>query len=151
MVLIEGRVIKMDLGTFGAIMKFALEVENEVTSFYESAKEMVEDQELTGLFNSLADRGRKRAKTIERVRRENVTEMILEPITGLDSDEYKPVTAIPEGPDDGTIQEVAVEIEKNLQSFYTQAALKIDFLSEVAYSFELLAEANEEASERLSS
>lgn len=151
MVLNEGRVIKMELGTFGAIMRFALEVENEVTSFYESAKELVEDQELAGLFDILADRGQKRAKTIERVRRENVTEMILEPITGLDSETYKPVTVIPEDPDDGAIQEVAVEIEKNLQSFYTQAAVKIDFLSEVAYSFELLAEANEEASERLSS
>jgi rubrerythrin len=151
MVLNEGRVIKMDLGTFGAIMKFALEVENEVTSFYESAKELVEDQELAVLFDSLADRGQKRTKTIERVRRENVTEMILEPITGLDSETYKPVTAIPEDPDDGAIREVAVEIEKNLQSFYAQSALKIDFLSEVAYAFELLAEANEAASERLSS
>jgi rubrerythrin len=132
-------------------MKFALEVENEVTSFYESAKELVEDQELAGLFDSLADRGQKRTKTIERVRRENVTEMILEPITGLDSETYKPVTAIPEDPDDGAIREVAVEIEKNLQSFYAQSALKIDFLSEVAYAFELLAEANEAASERLSS
>lgn len=151
MVLNEGRVIKMELGTFGAIMRFALEVENEVTSFYESAKELVEDQELAGLFDILADRGQKRAKTIERVRRENVTEMILEPITGLDSETYKPVTVIPEDPDDGAIQEVAVEIEKNLQSFYAQSALKIDFLSEVAYAFELLAEANEAASERLSS
>ncbi len=141
----------MELGTFGAIMKFALEVEYEVTSFYESAKEIVKDKEIASLFGSLANRGQKRVKTIERVRRENVTEMILEPITGLDSDVYKPVTSIPESPDDKALQEIAAEIEKNLQSFYTQAAVKIDFLSEVAYSFELLAEANEEASKRLSS
>ncbi|MGY5856372.1 MAG: hypothetical protein RTS72_07205 [Candidatus Thorarchaeota archaeon] len=141
----------MDLGTFGAIMKFALEVENEVASFYESAKEKITDQELLDLFDSLANRGRKRIKTIERVRRENVTEMILEQISGLDSDTYKPETSPPDTPDDDALRGTAIEIEKKLQAFYSQAGAKIDFLSEVAYSFELLAEANEEAKDRLSS
>jgi len=141
----------MDLGTFGVIMKFALEVESEVASFYESAKEKVKDQELVDLFDSLAKRGQKRVKTIERVRRENVTEMILEQITGVDSDTYKPVTSLPDTPDDNALRGIAIEIEKKLQAFYTHAGVKIDFLSEVAYSFELLAEANEEASELLSS
>ncbi|MHA2079765.1 MAG: hypothetical protein ACW99H_01305 [Candidatus Thorarchaeota archaeon] len=132
-------------------MKFALEVENEVASFYKSAKRVVKDQDLANLFDSLASRGQKRIKTIERVRRENVTEMILEQIVGLDSDSYKPDTTIPEGCDDNTVQKIAVDTEKNLYEFYTQAAVKIDFLSEVAYSFELLAEANENAIQRLSS
>ena len=141
----------MDLGKFGAIMKFALEIESDVTSFYESAKEKVKDQELARLFDNLVNRGKKRVKTIERVRRENVTEMILEQISGLDSDTYTPVTSLPDDPDDNVLQGIAVEIEKKLQSFYTQAGAKIDFLSEVAYSFEILAEANEEAIARLSS
>ncbi len=141
----------MDLGTFGAIMKFALDVEGEVAKFYESAKEMVKDQELVDLFDSLANRGQKRVKTIERVRRENVTEMILEQISGLDSDTYKPETSPPDTLDDDALRGTAIEIEKKLQAFYTQAGVKIDFLSEVAYSFELLAEANEEAKDRLSS
>ena len=140
----------MDLGTFGAIMKFALEIENEVTEFYESAKEVAKDQELVDLLNRLVIRGQKREKTIERIRRENVTEMILEPITGLDSDSFKPNTSIPEGSDDTTLRILAGEIEKILHAFYDQASTKLDFLSEVAYSFELLAEANEEASRRFS-
>ena len=141
----------MDLGTFGAIMKFALEVENEVANFYESVKEKAKDQELIDIFDSLTKRGHKRVKTIERVRRENVTEMILEQITGLDSDTYKPVTSLPDTIDDNTLRGIAAEVEKKLQSFYAEAGVKIEFLSEVAYSFELLAEANEEANERLSS
>jgi rubrerythrin len=141
----------MELGTFGAIMKFALETENDVTSFYESVEDLAQSEELASLFNNLAKRGQKRAKTIERIRRENVTEMILEPITGLDSDIYTPVTTIPESPDDKTLQEIAVEIENNLYAFYTQAAVKVDFLSEVAYALELLAEANQNASQSLSS
>ncbi len=140
----------MELGTFGAIMTFALEVEDEVTSFYESAKQKVKGRDLTSIFDSLAVRGQKRIKTIERIRRENVTEMILEPISGLNSDAFKPKTSIPETHDDNTLREMAKEIEKSLQAFYTQASMKIDFLSEAAYSFELLAEANEDASRRLS-
>lgn len=143
--------VKMDLGTFGAIMKFALEVEHEVTSFYESASEYVKDKNLSGLFSNLSIRGQKRVKTLERVRRENVTEMILEPIIGLNSDTYILDTTIPEDSNDKTVQKIAVDIEKNLNEFYNQAAAKIDFLSEVAYSFELLAEANEDAVQRLSS
>jgi rubrerythrin len=140
----------MDLGTFGAIMKFALEVESEVAKFYEAAKEMAKDQEMAGLFEKLAIRGQKRVKTVERIRRENVTEMILEAITGLDSDTYEPETSIPENLDDKKLKEIAGAIEKNLQTFYSQAGIKLDFLSEVAYSFELLAEANEEACKHLS-
>jgi len=139
----------MELGTFGAIMKFALEVENDVISFYTSASGLVKSQELASLFDSLANRGQKRIKSIERIRRENVTEMILEPITGLDSDTYTPVTTISESPDDKTLQEIAVEIEKKLQAFYNQAAVKVEFLSEVAYAFELLAETNKEAIQSL--
>ncbi|MFW9975765.1 MAG: hypothetical protein ACFFDQ_10890 [Candidatus Thorarchaeota archaeon] len=140
----------MELGTFGAIMTFALEVEHEVTSYYESTKQKVKDQDLANTFESLAARGQKRVKTIERIRRENVTEMILEPISGLYSDTFKPKTSIPETYDDNTLREIAVKIEKILQAFYAQAAVKIEFLSEAAYSFELLAEANEDASRRLS-
>ncbi len=131
-------------------MTFALEVENEVTSFYESTRQKVKDQDLASTFSSLATRGQKRIKTIERIRRENVTEMILEPISGLYSDAFQPKTAIPETHDDQTLRKIAREIEKSLQAFYTQAAVKIDFLSEAAYAFELLAEANEDASRRLS-
>jgi hypothetical protein len=141
----------MELGTFGAIMKFALEIESEVSSFYESVSRNAKDPKLSGLFGELYSRGQKRIKTLERIRRENVTEMILEPIIGFNSETYKPETIVSEGSDDNTIKKAAVVIEKNLNEFYNQAAVKIDFLSEVAYLFELLAEANEAALQRLSS
>jgi rubrerythrin len=140
--------VRMDLGTFGAIMKFALEVETEVTRFYESAQSLAKDEDLAGVFGSLASRGEKRLKTIERIRRENVTEMILEPIVGLDSDAYQPTTSIPEDVDDSKLTNIAREIEKKLNAFYNDAATKLEFLSEVAYSFEILAEANDNSNQR---
>ena len=143
--------IRMDLGTFGAIMKFALEVETEVSRFYQSAQGLAKDKDLARVFGSLASRGEKRIKTIERIRRENVTEMILEPIVGLDSDAYQPTISIPEDADDSILTNIAREVEKKLNSFYNDAAAKLEFLSEVAYSFEILAEANDDANQRFAS
>jgi len=142
-------VIFVDLTTFGAVVKFALDIEAEVSSFYESAIGVATDPDLGNLFEDLLNRGQKRIKTLLRIRRENVTEMILEPIAGLDSDAYKPVTAIPEGADDGVVRKIATALETRAHEFYMHAAAKIDFLSEAAYSFELLAEANSEAAQGL--
>ena len=77
--------------------------------------------------------------------------MILEPIAGLDSKAHKPATAIPESADDGVIREIAAALETTLYKFYMHAAAKIDFLSEAAYAFELLADANSEAAQDLHS
>jgi len=142
-------VIFVELTTFGAVVKFALDIEAEVSSFYESAIGVTTDPHLRNLFEALLNRGQKRIKTLLRIRRENVTEMILEPIAGLDSDAYKLVTAIPEGADDGVVREIATALETRAHEFYIHAAAKIDFLSEAAYSFELLAEANSEAAQGL--
>jgi len=142
-------VIHVELTTFGALVKFALDIEAEVSSFYESTIGVTTDPYLGNLFEALLNRGQKRIKTLLRIRRENVTEMILEPIAGLDSDAYKPVIAIPEGSDDGVVREIATALETRTHEFYMHAAAKIDFLREAAYSFELLAEANSEAAQSL--
>ena len=74
----------MKLGTFGAILGFALQMEEQTASFYKTAA-----QDHPGeLFTDMARRARKRVTRLERARREGVAEMILEPITGLDSDDY---------------------------------------------------------------
>ena len=139
----------MDLTTFGAVVKFALDIEAEASSFYESAIGVVTDPGLGKLLESLFHRGQKRIKTLMRIRRENVTEMILEPIAGLDSEVHKPVTVIPAGADDGVVRETAAALETKLHEFYMHAAAKIGFLSEAAYAFELLADANSEAAQGL--
>ena len=135
--------ISLDLGTFGAIMKYAMEIEGEVCELYKVLAGQSKDTELKQLLEELEARGQKRIKTLERVRRENVTEMILEQIEGLDSDSFKIETTIL-AKDDKTLKSHVKTIESTLQSFYTTAAKKIDFLPEAEYAFELLAEKNEE-------
>jgi hypothetical protein len=139
----------VELTTFGAVVKFALDIEAEVSSFYESASGVATDPDFGKLLESLFHRGQKRIKTLLRIRRENVTEMILEPIAGLDSEVHKPVIIIPEGADDGVVRETATALETKLHEFYMHAAAKIDFLSEAAYALELLADANSEAAQNL--
>jgi rubrerythrin len=143
-------VILLDLGTFGVIIKFALEIESSVNVFYEEAVKLAKDDNLVALFGNFVSRGKKRLDTLERVRRENVTEMILEPIEGLDTDSFGIDTILSQDVDDATIKTLATSIEDTLQKFYTTAAKKIEFLPEAEYAFELLAEKNEEAIKKLS-
>lgn len=142
-------VISLDLGTFGVIIKFAMETESKVNDFYKEVSEVAKNDALVRLLGDLVIRGRKRINTLERVRRENVTEMILEPIEGFDSDSFGINADASLALDDATIRIMANNIENTLQKFYTTAARKIDFLPEAEYAFELLAEKNEEFIKRL--
>ena len=121
-------------------MKFALDIEDKTIDFYEKISGQITDPALKKLLGDLVTRGQKRVQTLERVRRENVTEMILEPIEGLDSDPFEIKTDLPQDTD--STKKAAIEIEKTLLEFYNAAAVKIDFLPEAAYAFELLAEKN---------
>ncbi|MGY5875293.1 MAG: hypothetical protein RTU30_06075 [Candidatus Thorarchaeota archaeon] len=134
----------MDLGTFGAVMKFALQLEEDSHSFYESAIIGVSNDEIKTTFNSLMQRSEKRRELLERVRRENVTEMILEPISGLEISDYSIVTLCQSDLDDTKRCELAISIEVKRHRFYEDAGGKIEFLIEAADAFERLADENEE-------
>lgn len=67
----------MSLNTFGAILAFAIDLEARLRDYYQSA----------GNAARAADAD-KRRQNFERVRRENVTEIKLEPIEGLHEDDY---------------------------------------------------------------
>ena len=65
------------LNTFGAIMTFAIELEARLSQWYGGLGEA-----------DLAKAADKRRRKLERARRENVVEITLEPIAGLDADDY---------------------------------------------------------------
>lgn len=139
----------MELRTFGAALKFALDLEAIAAAFYESAIGITASHDLKGLFESLLLRGQKRIDLLMRVRRENTTEMILEPISGLDGDQYQPKTEIPAVTGDAALTKLAESLEQKIQDFYKDAAEKISFLSEPADIFERLADENAENAKRL--
>ncbi|MBE2270610.1 MAG: hypothetical protein IAE80_20400 [Anaerolinea sp.] len=67
----------MALNTFGAILAYAIDLEARLRDYYQAAGE-----------NARAADADKRRQNLERVRRENVTEIKLEPIEGLDEANY---------------------------------------------------------------
>ena len=109
----------MDLATFGAIMSFGLDLEQQAAAFYEIAARGVLEEP----FANLAKSARKRAVRMERTRREGIAEMILEPITGMDGDDYQ-LELTPDA-DEAELLRQAIALEETTQRFYMDAAGKI--------------------------
>lgn len=109
----------MDLATFGAIMSFGLELEQKAAAFYDSAARGALEEP----FASLAKNARKRAVRIERARREGIAEMILEPITGMNSDDYL-LELTPDAEETELLRQ-AIALEETTRRFYIDAAGKI--------------------------
>jgi rubrerythrin len=132
----------MELGTFGAILGFALELEGRAAEFYRTAAR----GELTGLFNDLAKASDKRVKRLERARRELVSEMILESITGLHSEAFA-VELDPETKE-AELRRQGRNLEQTIIQFYQDAAAKMP-IREVVRLFKRLVREHERQLERL--
>lgn len=132
----------MELGTFGAILRFAMDLEQQAAGFYEGTT----GGELEGIFRELARGSRKRLSRLERARREMVAEMILESITGLDGDAYG-VNLDPEADEAGLLHQ-AQALEKTLARFYRDAADKMP-IREVVRLFQRLVRENEQREAQL--
>jgi len=120
-----------ELATFGAILSFAIQVENEAAAFYEGAARAESNAQAQEALTALAKAHRKRQRDCERMRREQVTEMILEPIYGLREEDWHTDLS-------GADKRVAAGLEHKLGEFYTQAAAKVN-LPEVARNLAKLA------------
>jgi hypothetical protein len=105
------------LNTFGAIMGYAIELEARLRDFYQG----------TGNDKRAADADKRRTN-LERVRRENVTEIKLEPIEGLSDQDY--VIDYTDHSDEGQFA-----AEQNAARFYSDTAPKIN-VREVQRVFE---------------
>ena len=74
----------MTLSTFGAIMGFSVEMVQQTETFYKAMLQKAKDPILREALQVLLEEEGKNYSLVEKTRRENVTEMILEPIAGLD-------------------------------------------------------------------
>jgi hypothetical protein len=77
----------MTLNQFGAVLSFAIELEKSLAEFYEQASEI--NQEKKSEYQKRANDSITRKKKLEKSRRENITEIILEPIEGLNKTDFK--------------------------------------------------------------
>jgi rubrerythrin len=132
----------MDLATFGAILSYAMEFEEKAAEFYTQAAK----GDLTDVFADLERSSRKRAKRMERTRREGVAEMILEPIMGLDGDDYQAVLSVEAG--EALNLEQAIALEETAIRFYSDAAAKLP-IREVVRTFTRMADESSKRKDRL--
>ena len=138
----------MALTTFGAIMGFAAGMAAKTCEYY---KELAARATDTGLKGSIEELAREEARTstrLEEMRRLNVTEMILEYVSGLHEEEYEVKVDVPDSPGDKTVVEAAVALEEREKRFFTDASDKVP-LPEVAKYFRKMAAKKEQSLSRL--
>lgn len=129
----------MPLENFGSILNFAEELEDQDRRFYEAAAGNPACSALHDLFVELAAGAAQNARTVQRIRRENVTEMILEPITGFTR---APFCEACEGAavlGAAEVLQTARRLESRAARYYREAAARLKALNEVARALERLA------------
>lgn len=129
----------MDLNTFGALLRFALELEETAVRFYEEAAKAAQGETLRHSFAECAEAASKNQRTLERVRREQVNEMLLESIEGLRDGDYQVGAAASAGMGDGELTSSAAQLEAGMERFYRNAADRLS-IPEVVRSFARLAD-----------
>lgn len=140
----------MPLSTFGAIMEFASEMIGRTKDIYKTAIEKAKDPVLKETLEALLEEGRKNYSLMEQTRRENVTEMILEPITGLRQEDYEIVLKLSDDAKDADLLKMALVLEENEQSFFYVSSTKIS-LPEVSRIFRRIAQKKEKNLTKLKS
>jgi rubrerythrin len=131
----------VSLNTFGAILTFAIDLEGAMEKFYEGAVSVAGNADTTELFENYAKKSSKRKQRLTAVRQDNVTEMVLEPISGLNQADYEPVVTAPTD-QPGALAE-AIRLEERAERFYHDAGPKLN-VTEPRRAFQKLAQENTE-------
>ena len=138
----------MALSTFGAIMGFAAEMVGHARVTYEALSERAKDAALKEVLQQLAVEEGKTHTLMERTRREHVTEMILEPITGLYKKDFEVDLGHGGQKNDADLLRHALVLEEREKRFFQDASAKVP-LPEVARIFRKISRKKEENVEKL--
>jgi hypothetical protein len=110
----------MSLTQFGAVLSFAIDLEDKIAKYYEESTSKF-DARYSDELLSRSNSAKKRKKKLEKTRRENVTEMTLEPIEGLTEENYKIDLS------DFSFNNIN-SLEVTISRFYVEAGPKINVL-----------------------
>ncbi len=133
----------MALTTFGAIMGFAAETVGQTEETYKALVQKAKDSAFKEILQFLLGEGKKNRSLMEQTRRENVTEMILEPISGLRQEDYEVSLTIQDWMEDADLLKVALVLEEREKKFFQDASLKVS-LPEVARTFRRIVQKKED-------
>ncbi|MBM4324368.1 MAG: hypothetical protein FJ115_12475 [Deltaproteobacteria bacterium] len=132
----------MSLSTFGAIMGFAADMVGQAEGVYKTLVEKAKNTALKDTLQSLLSEAHKNYSLMEQTRRENVTEMILEPIAGLDQEDYRIDLKIADSREDVDLLKMALRLEERERKFFHDASSKLP-LPEAARIFRKMAQKKE--------
>lgn len=139
----------MPLINFGSILNFAEEIEAQDRDFYRSAGDDPALEGCRALFDPFAAESDKHIRMVQRVRRENVTEMILENIAGLTREPFILACRQAGGMTVGEALAAARQIEDRAVRYYQAAAAKLKGQPEVALALKQLAKKHRARLDRL--
>ena len=128
----------MPLQNFGSILNFAEELERLDQRFYEAALTNPACGAYAQLFADLAAEAGKNVKTVQRLRRENVTEMILEPVQDFTRASFCEGCAEAAILTAAEVLKAAQRLEARAERYYIEAAGKLQALSEVSRALRTL-------------
>ncbi len=138
----------MSLSTFGAIMGFAAEMVQQTETFYKAMVQKAKDPILSEALQVLSEEEGKNYSLMERTRRENVTEMILEPVTGLQREDYEIDLKMTDQMRDADLLKMALILEERERRFFSEVSGKIP-LPEVGRIFRKMAQKKEKSLAKL--
>jgi hypothetical protein len=118
----------MDIPAFGALLRFAIELEEEHRIAYQEAAEKTDSAKMKETFLALAQQNKKNQSEIERIYRGNIrSDMdigVQEPIPGLNRSDYLDEGKLSPGTNSAVFATVALNWEKRAQRFYLDSVLQ---------------------------
>jgi rubrerythrin len=141
----------MPLENFGSILNFAEELEKQDQEFFAAVAGNPACSEYKDMFEQFATDAGKNVKAVQRTRRENVTEMILEPVRDFTRAPYCEECA-----EAGTMTfsdalTTANRLVDRAERYYTEAAAKIKAQPEVSRALKTICKKHKAHREKLSS
>ena len=140
----------MALTTFGAIMGFAADIVGETEETYKALVQKAKAPAFKETLQILLGEEKKNRSLMEKTRRENVTEMILEPITGLRQEDYEVSLTVQDRMEDADLLKAALLLEEREKKFFQDTSLKVS-LPEVARIFRKIVQKKEDNISKLQS
>lgn len=122
----------MPLQNFGSILNFAEQLEIQDQQFYAIAAGNPNCAEYRNLFSELEAEAARNVKTVQRIRRENVTEMILEPVSDFSRGSFCEACEGAGQLNAAQALETATRLEARADRYYSEAAEKLKPLTEVS-------------------
>lgn len=128
----------MPLQNFGSILNFAEDLESQDQAFYATAGANPDCAAYRVLFSELGADAARNIATVRRIRRENVTEMILEPVRDFKRDSFCEACEEAASMSAAEALETATRLEARADRYYNEAAEKMKALPEVARALKAL-------------